>query len=451
MPQSCPVTLTDRTVDAPSQTRRIHPAWWVAVVTFLTIIGAAGFRSTPGVLMTPLHDEFGWPMGVIGGAVSVNLVLFGLAAPFSAALMERLGIQRVIAVALVLVSVGSLLPIWMTQSWQLVLCWGIVVGMGTGAMSMGLVATVTGRWFVGRRGLVTGILTAAGATGQLIFLPVLAWLAEHHGWRSAALATAAAALTVVPLVLWKLHDHPSVLGLTAYGAPDGTPVARPARPTGHPVHLALGTLRDAARTKVFWLLVGSFAVCGMSTNGLVGTHFIPAAHDHGMPTTTAAGLLALVGIFDVVGTIFSGWLTDRVDPRVLLAAYYTLRGASLFLLPSLFSDHMHVNMLAFVLFYGLDWVATVPPTIALCRSAFGDHAPIVFGWVFASHQLGAAVAALGAGLVRDQLGTYDLAWYVAGVLCLVAAVMCVAIRTARPAESSTRRNGSGVVEGAAAE
>jgi MFS family permease len=451
MPQSCPVTLTDRTVDAPSQTRRIHPAWWVAVVTFLTIIGAAGFRSTPGVLMTPLHDEFGWPMGVIGGAVSVNLVLFGLAAPFSAALMERLGIQRVIAVALGLVSLGSLLPIWMTQSWQLVLCWGIVVGMGTGAMSMGLVATVTGRWFVARRGLVTGILTAAGATGQLIFLPVLAWLAEHHGWRTAAIATAAAALSVVPLVLWKLHDHPSVLGLTAYGAPEGTPVGRPPRPTGHPVHLALGTLRDASRTSVFWLLVGSFAVCGMSTNGLVGTHFIPAAHDHGMPTTTAAGLLALVGVFDVVGTVFSGWLTDRVDPRALLAAYYTLRGASLFLLPSLFSDDLHVNMFAFILFYGLDWVATVPPTIALCRSAFGERAPIVFGWVFASHQLGAAVAALGAGLVRDQLGTYDLAWYAAAVLCVLAAVMCVAIRTARPAEPSSRRIDSGVVEGATAE
>ncbi|WP_461047760.1 MFS transporter [Terrabacter koreensis] len=451
MPQSCPVTLTDRTVDAPSRTRRIHPAWWVAVVTFLTIIGAAGFRSTPGVLMTPLHDEFGWPMGVIGGAVSVNLVLFGLAAPFSAALMERLGIQRVVAVALALVSLGSLLPIWMTQSWQLVLCWGIVVGMGTGAMSMGLVATVTGRWFVARRGLVTGILTAAGATGQLIFLPVLAWLAEHHGWRTAAIATAAAALTVVPLVLWKLHDHPSVLGLAAYGTPEGTSVARPPRPTGHPVHLALGTLRDASRTGVFWLLVGSFAVCGMSTNGLVGTHFIPAAHDHGMPTTTAAGLLALVGVFDVVGTVFSGWLTDRVDPRALLAAYYTLRGASLFLLPSLFSDDLHVNMLAFILFYGLDWVATVPPTIALCRSAFGERAPIVFGWVFASHQLGAAVAALGAGLVRDQLGTYDLAWYAAAVLCVLAAVMCVAIRTARPVEPSSRRIDSGVVEGATAE
>jgi predicted MFS family arabinose efflux permease len=413
---------------------RIHPAWWVAVVAFLTAIGAAGFRSTPGVLITPLHEEFGWPMGLIGAAVSVNLVLFGLAAPFSAALMELLGIRRVVAAALVLVALGSLLPIWMTASWQLILCWGVLVGMGTGAMSMSLVATVTGRWFVAKRGLVTGVLTAAGATGQLVFLPLLAWLAEHHGWRSAALATTGAALLVVPLVLWRFHNHPSELGITAYGAPEGTLVAAPARPTSNPAVLAVSTLRHASRHGVFWLLVGSFAVCGMSTNGLVGTHFIPAAHDHGMPQTTAASLLAVVGLFDIAGTIFSGWLTDRFDPRFLLAMYYTLRGASLFLLPSLFSDELHVNILAFVLFYGLDWIATVPPTLALCRIAFGERAPIVFGWVFASHQVGAAVAAAGAGVIRDQLGTYDLAWYAAGALCVVAAALCVSIRN-RPTDS----------------
>lgn len=418
-----------------TRTRRIHPAWWVAVVAFLTAIGAAGFRSTPGVLITPLHEEFGWPMGLIGAAVSVNLVLFGLAAPLSAALMELLGIRRVVAGALVLVSLGSVLPIWMTASWQLVLCWGVLVGLGTGAMSMSLVATVTGRWFVARRGLVTGVLTAAGATGQLVFLPLLAWLAANHGWRSAAVATAGAALLVVPLVLWRFHNHPSELGITAYGAPEGTLVAAPVRPTRNPALVAVSTLREASRHGVFWLLVGSFAVCGMSTNGLVGTHFIPAAHDHGMPQTTAASLLAVVGIFDIVGTIFSGWLTDRLDPRFLLAMYYTLRGASLFLLPSLFGDEMHVNMLAFILFYGLDWVATVPPTMALCRIAFGESAPIVFGWVFASHQIGAAVAAAGAGMIRDQLGTYDLAWYAAGALCVVAAALCVSIRN-RPSGAS---------------
>jgi predicted MFS family arabinose efflux permease len=400
----------------------------VAVVAFLTAIGAAGFRSTPGVLITPLHDEFGWPIGIIGLAVSVNLVLFGVTAPFSAALMERFGIKRVVATALVLVSVGSLLPIWMTASWQLLLCWGILVGLGTGCMSMSLVAVVTGRWFVERRGLVSGILTAAGATGQLAFLPLLAWLAESYGWRAAAMTTASVALLVVPLVLWRFHDHPRDLGMTAYGAPPDEPVSVRAPLPYNPARMALTSLRDASRSGVFWLLVGSFAVCGASTNGLVGTHFIPAAHDHGLPQTAAASLLAVVGIFDIVGTIFSGWLTDRYDPRFLLAMYYTLRGASLFLLPSLFGDAVHPSMLAFILFYGLDWVATVPPTMALCRNAFGERGPIVFGWVFASHQLGAAAAAVGAGVVRDELGTYDLAWYVAGALCVVAASLCVAIR-----------------------
>ena len=412
----------------PRPTPRIHPAWWVALVAFFTAIGAAGFRSTPGVLITPLHDEFGWPVGVIGLAVSVNLVLFGLTAPFSAALMERFGIRRVVACALVLVSIGSILPIWMTASWQLILCWGLLVGLGTGAMSMSLVAVVTARWFVARRGLVSGVLTAAGATGQLLFLPFLAWLAENHGWRSAAIATATGALLVVPLVLWRFHDHPRDLGLTAYGAPADERVSIKAPLPYNPARMAVDGLRIASRRGVFWLLVGSFAVCGASTNGLVGTHFIPAAHDHGMPQTTAASLLAVVGIFDIVGTIFSGWLTDRYDPRFLLAMYYTLRGASLFLLPSLFGDEVHVSMLAFILFYGLDWVATVPPTMALCRNAFGDRGPVVFGWVFSAHQMGAAAAAFGAGVVHDQLGTYDLAWYVAGALCVVAASFCVAIR-----------------------
>jgi MFS family permease len=411
-------------------TPRIHPAWWVAVAAFLTSIGAAGFRSVPGVLMHPLHMEFGWSMGVISSAVSINLVLYGLAAPFSAALMQRLGVKRVVTCALLLVALGSLLPIWMTAAWQLLLCWGVIVGAGTGAMSMSFVAVVTGRWFVARRGLVTGILTAAGATGQLIFLPILAALQEHHGWRSAALITAIACLLVVPVVVWRLHDSPAAIGTTAYGAPLGTPVTAPVSAPGNVVALAVGTLRDASRTGVFWLLAGSFAICGASTNGLVGTHFIPAAHDHGMAETAAAGLLALVGVFDVVGTIFSGWLTDRVDPRWLLGAYYLGRGASLFVLPSLFSDAVHPNMFVFILFYGLDWVATVPPTIALCRIAFGDRGPVVFGWVFASHQVGAAIAAGLAGLVRDKLGNYDLAWYVAGGLCIAASAMCLAVRQA---------------------
>ncbi len=407
---------------------RLHRAWLVAAVAFVATIGAAGFRATPGVLITPLRQEFGWPIGVISAAVSVNLILFGLTAPFAAALMERFGMRRVVASALLLVAAGSGLTVFMRASWQLVLCWGILVGLGTGSMAMSFVAMVAGRWFVKHRGVVTGVLTAGGATGQLAFLPLLAALTAARGWRTAALTVSGAALAVVPLVYLFLRDHPRDVGTTAYGAVEEAPP--PAR-TGGAARRALTALRDASRTGTFWLLAGAFAICGMTTNGLVGTHFIPAAHDHGLPQTTAADLLALVGAFDIVGTVASGWLTDRYDSRRLLGVYYGLRGLSLLVLPSLLAASLHPNMLVFILFYGLDWIATVPPTIALCRERFGDAGPVVFGWVFAAHQVGAAIAASAAGIVRDRFGAYDAAFYVAGGLALIAAVLSVGIRRPR--------------------
>lgn len=418
---------------------RIHWAWLVAAAAFITLIGAAGFRAVPSVLIDPLHDEFGWSRATISAAVSINLVLFGLISPFAAALMDRLGMRRVVAGALVLVAAGSGLTVFMTASWQLLLCWGVLVGVGTGSMSMAFVATVTGRWFVKHHGLVSGILTAAGATGQLVFLPLVAALATAHGWRTPALVVAAAALAVVPLVLALLRDYPKDVGTTAYGAtPEDVTETGPV--TGSSAARAIRALTAAARTRTFWLLAGGFAICGASTNGLVGTHFVTAAHDHGMPHTTAASLLALIGIFDVAGTIFSGWLTDRVDPRLLLGAYYTLRGLSLMILPSLFAPETEPSMWVFILFYGLDWIATVPPTVALCRNRFGMSGPVVFGWVFASHQVGAAIAAVGAGAIRDTQGSYDMAWYFAGGLCVIAALLSLAIRPIREAITAETRS-----------
>jgi sugar phosphate permease len=415
-PQNDRVTLSSR------RRRHLHPGWLVAAVAFIALVGAAGFRATPSVMLQPLHDEFGWSLGTISAAVSVNLLLYGLTAPFAAALMEKLGMRRVVSGALVLVAAGSGLTVFMQQSWQLILCWGVLVGLGTGSMALGFVAVVANRWFVARRGLVVGVLTAGGAAGQLVFLPLLARLTGDHGWRFAALTVAAVALAVVPLVWWRLRERPADLGVTAYGAgpEDVTP---PAAAPGSAVRTALRSLGQAARTRPFWLLAGGFAICGATTNGLVGTHFIPAAHDHGMTPTTAASLLALVGLFDIVGTIASGWLTDRVDSRWLLAGYYALRGLSLLVLPSLFAATAQPSMVVFILFYGLDWVATVPPTVALCREYFGARGAVVFGWVFASHQFGAAIAATSAGLVRDRLGDYDVAWYGAGALALLASLL----------------------------
>ena len=416
--------MTQTAVSDPA-TRRVHPAWWAAAATFLALLGAAAFRATPSVMIEPLRAEFGWSIGTISMALSVNLALFGITAPFAAALMERFGVRRVVSIALLMVAAGSGLTVFMTASWQLVLLWGVIVGLGTGSMAMALVATVVGRWFVARRGLVSGILTAASATGQLIFLPTIAHIVQSAGWRTASLTISVCALAVVPVVLLFLRERPADVGALPYG---GTPadVVPPLR-TGA-ARLAVGTLVRAIRTRTFWLLAGGFFVCGATTTGLVQQHFMPAAHDHGMPVTTAATLLALVGVFDLVGTIGSGWLTDRFDPRILLGAYYALRGVSLALLVPLFGADLNASVLAFVIFYGLDWVATVPPTLALTREAFGASAPVVFGWIFASHQLGAACAALAAGIARDALGTYDAAWYGGAVLCAVGAALSVSIR-----------------------
>jgi MFS family permease len=417
--------VTSTAAQKSTPTARIHWAWVVAAVSFVAILGAAGFRSVPGVMMNPLHHEFGWSHGVVGLAMSVNMTLFGLTAPFAAALMDRFGVRPVLSAALLLIATGSALSVTMTTSWQLVLLWGVLVGVGTGSISMGFVATVATRWFEARRGLVTGVLTAASATGQLIFLPIVAQVTTTYGWRWASLIVAAAALSVVPLVLLFMRNYPLDKGLTPYGA---TAEAEPAVVPASSFKAAFDGLRIGARVPAFWLLAASFAICGMTTNGLIGTHFIPAANDHGMPTTVAAGLLATIGILDVAGTVFSGWLTDRVDPRLLLVVYYAGRGLSLLLLPSLLSPHAEPSTWVFVIFYGLDWVATVPPTIVLCRNYFGARTPVVFGWVFASHQLGAAIAAAGAGLLRDLQGNYDMAFYLAGGLCFVAAALCGQVR-----------------------
>ncbi|WP_229924258.1 MFS transporter [Streptomyces sulfonofaciens] len=412
------------------RTARVHRAWFVAAVTFVTIIGAAAFRSLPALLIDPLHQEFHWSRGTIGAAVSVNLALYGVTSPFAAALMDRFGIRKVVAVALSVIALGSGLTVWMTAAWQLLLCWGLLVGLGTGSMALAFAATVTNRWFTERRGLVTGVLTAASASGQLIFLPVLSWLVERHGWRPAAVTVALAALAVVPFVWLLLRDHPADVGLKPYGAQEFAAKPPPVRGAAR---RTVAVLFSSARTGTFWLLAGTFAICGASTNGLVQTHFVPAAHDHGMPITAAASLLAVVGVFDVVGTIASGWFTDRFQARRLLAAYYALRGISLLFLPVLLGPSVHPTMLFFIVFYGLDWVATVPPTLSLCREHFGQDSAIVFGWVLASHQVGAAVVAYLGGVARDTFGSYDVVWYAAGALCAAAALMALVIR--RPARA----------------
>ncbi|HKW06640.1 MAG TPA: MFS transporter [Candidatus Dormibacteraeota bacterium] len=392
-------------------------------------MGAAGFRATPSVLIVPLQHEFGWNRAVISVAVSINLILFGLTGPFAAALMERFGLRVVTVGALITISAGALLTTLMTAPWQLYLLWGVIVGVGSGSMASVLAANVAARWFVARRGLVLGALTAAGATGQLIFLPGLGWLADNVGWRYVSVTVAIGALAVAPLIAIFLRNRPRDIGARAYGATeDEVPVAT----TGSPIANAFRGLRLGVRSRDFWLLGGSFFICGASTNGLIGTHLIPASVDHGMAEVTAASLLAVIGVFDVIGTLASGYLTDRFDSRKLLFVYYGLRGLSLILLPYVFGSPQF-GLILFIVFYGLDWVATVPPTVQLARKVFGmQNFAIVYGWIFAAHQLGAAAIAFAAGAVRTAFGDYQIAFMFSGLLCLLAAGMVLRIARPRP-------------------
>jgi sugar phosphate permease len=412
----------------------IHYAWIVFAVTFITLLAASGTRSTPGVLMVPLEGEFGWSRATISLAVSINLVLFGFVGPFAAAMMDRWGIRPVVAGALVLIASGAALTTLMSTPWQLYLLWGIVVGLGTGTMATVFAATVANRWFVQRRGLVVGLLTAASATGQLIFLPLLGWLAQERGWRYVSLTVALATLAVVPLVLLLIRNRPEDIGTRAYGATEDDP---PPLPRGNPITTAFRGLTMASGNRNFWLLAATFFICGASTNGLIGTHLIPASVDHGMATVTAASLLAVIGIFDVLGTTISGVLTDRVDSRKLLFVYYGLRGLSLLYLPLAFGSPSF-GLILFIVFYGLDWVATVPPTIAIASQTFGRASgPIVYGWVFTAHQLGAATVASAAGIIRTVTGGYELAFIGSGMLCLLAAGLCLLMRRSGEVQTST--------------
>ncbi len=413
------------TLLAPALARRgVHYGWAVAAAAFLVMLATAAAMGMSGVLIRPLTQEFGWSTAQISGPLALRLTLYGAVAPFAAAVLQRYGLRLTVGVAMLLIVAGLGLAARMTALWQLWLSWGLLVGLGTGMTAMVLGATVATRWFTARRGLVVGVLTASSATGSLAFLPLAAWLAAHDGWRMALLPATLACVVAGAIMLLLARDHPGDLGLPAFG--ERVAVRPPARTAGA-ARLALSALTEAGRTPAFWLLFFTFFVCGLSTNGLVGTHFIPLCQDFGMAEVAAASVLAMMGAFDFVGTIGSGWLSDRLDARRLLFAYYGLRGLSLLALP--FSTFSVYGLTLFAVFYGLDWIATVPPTVRLCAQLYGrERAALAFGWVFAGHQLGAAVAALGGGLARDLLGSYVPAFTASGTMCLLAAAAALALR-----------------------
>jgi MFS family permease len=412
---------------AALERRNVHYGWVIVGATLLVTVITAAAMSTPGVLIVPLEQEFGWSDAQISTALAIRLMLFGLFGPFAAAFMNRYGIRAVVLTAIVLICVGFLASLAMTQVWQLILLWGFVVGVGTGLTAMVLAVTVATRWFNARRGLVMGIFAASNATGQLVFLPLIATLATNYGWRMSLVFVCAMLAIAGVAGMLLMRDRPSDVGLPVYGETVVTPP--PAAGVGLVSALLapLTVLKDVARVPVFWVLFGTFFVCGCSTNGLIQTHLVSLCHDYGLVATAAASVLAMMGIFDFIGTIGSGWLSDRFDPRWLLFWYYGLRGVSLLYLP--FTDFTFYGLSMFAVFYGLDWIATVPPTVKITADRFGrEKAGMVFGWIFAGHQIGAASAAFGAGLVRTVYSTYLPAFFVAGALCIIAAVAIISVR-----------------------
>ncbi|MFB7478768.1 MFS transporter [Streptomyces anulatus] len=404
---------------------RIHRAWLMAAVAGAAIVTAGAFTTVPGLLVTPLHEEYAWERGQIALAASVNMVLFGLTAPFAAALMDRIGARRVVMGALLLVAAGALLTGVMTRPWQLVAYWGVLIGLGSGCLTMTFAAGITARWFDRRRGLVTGALSSSSHLGQLLFLPLLAWSVGRFGWRPPVVTLALVALAVAALVFLLLRDHPADVAAKPYGAREFVP--RPP-PVPGAAGRALRVLLRAARTGPFWLLAGMFALCGASTNGIMWSNWAPAAHDHGMRATAAASLLSLVGIFSALGALLAGWLTDRFDPRRLLTVCFAVRALTLLALPLVFAAEVTAPMLLFVAVYGLVDVATVPPVIELARRVYGEDGPVVFGWTNAAHQLGAGASAYLGATARDVLGTYDVVWAALAAGCLAAALLAPAVR-----------------------
>jgi sugar phosphate permease len=414
--------------------RGIHFSWVVMGIAFLTMLTSSAALGLPGAFLLPLSKEFGWSTDEISGAIALRFALYGLIGPFAAVLMERYGLRRIICSALLLIATGMLLATRMTALWQLVALWGLVLGVGSGLTALVLGATVANRWFEQRRGLVMGLLTASSATGQLVFLPLAAWLIQNHGWRMAVIPVLTSCLVVAGLAFCLLRDRPKELGLRPFGADpaQAEPASAPWRPDfAEP----LRTLFMASRSGAFWVLFGTFFVCGLSTSGLIQTHFITLCGDYGLGPVPAASVLATIGACDFIGTIASGWLSDRYDVRKLLFWYYGLRGLSLLWLPH--STFTVVGLSLFAVFYGLDWVATVPPTVRLTSAAFDrQRAPMIFGWIFAGHQLGGAAAAYGAGLTRTVMQSYSPALYAAGATCIVAAAAIFLIRRPTPARTT---------------
>lgn len=408
--------------------KRIHYSWIILIITFFSIIVAGIVRSSSGVFIVPFEDEFGWDRSIISLAFAISLFLYGISGPFMAALIEQIGLKKMMVIAMSTLLAGILLTFFMQEAWQLIIIWGIIIGLGSGLFLTVLSPYIANRWFEKRRGLAVGILTASTATGQLILLPVLAIVIENCSWRWAIGFILLLSFITLVIILLFMKNSPREVGLLLYGLEEERQETIVVQKK-NPIVIAFQSLLEAIKVKEFWLLAGSFFICGLSTSGLIGTHFVSYCISYGLPVVTAASLLSFMGIFDLIGTTISGWLSDRLDNRWLLFWYYGLRGASLVLLTYALKEGSIILLVIFSVFYGLDWIATVPPTISISRQVFGiEKSGIVYGWIFASHQAGAAVAAYGGGVIYKMFNSYTWAFFLAGIFCLLASLFVIVIK-----------------------
>ncbi|MFJ5760615.1 MFS transporter [Neobacillus sp. NPDC093182] len=409
----------------------IHYSWVMLFIAFFSIITAGIIRSSSGVFIVPFETDFGWERSTISFAFAISLLLYGISGPFMAALIETIGLKKMMILAMATLLVGILLTFFMVKPWQLILIWGIIIGLGSGLFLTVLSPYIANQWFEKRRGLALGILTASTATGQLILLPLLAIIVETHSWKWAMGLILILSVMMLAIILLFMKNSPREVGLLPYGQEEASAINK-VEHKKNPVNIAFQTLFEAIKVKEFWLLAGSFFICGLSTSGLIGTHFISYCIGFGFTAVTAASMLSLMGVFDLIGTTLSGWLSDRFDNRWLLFWYYGLRGASLLFLPFAFSDGSYIFLIIFSVFYGLDWIATVPPTVNISRQIFGiEKSVVVYGWIFAAHQLGSAVAAGGAGIVYKMFNSYSWAFALAGMFCLLASLFVIVIKKQR--------------------
>lgn len=407
---------------------RVDYAWITLGVVFFAMLAGVGVRAAPGVMIVPLQRAFGWDVSTISGAVSLNIILLGATGPFLTGLMQVIGLKRTMIGCLTILMAGTALSTFMNQPWQLFLTWGLMVGIGSGAGAVGFAGAVANRWFIHRAGLAMGLLTSANAAGQLIFLPLLAFLVQRFGWQGVSIALTAAIALVIPVVMLLLPESPAAIGLPAYGGTAVVPI--PPFAGKSPFTVAFAALGRASKSMDFWLLCLTFGICGFSTNGLINTHLIAYCADNGISQINGASILAVIGMFSLIGSTASGWLCDRYSPRVLLFWYYGLRGLSLVIMP--FTGFDSISLSVFAVFYGLDWVATGPATFALTNEVFGRRdAPIIVSWIFAAHQVGGAMAAFGAGAVRSLSGSYLMAFIASGLACLMASMLVLRVTPRR--------------------